>query len=183
LVSVADDVKLQLSFNPEIIKGYRQIGYENRALNDEDFLDDTKDAAEMGAGHQAIVVYEIVMTEPTAEAINYGSAYEEELAKTAADELIEEWCSISLRYKQPGENVSKGIQYSLDSKAYTNEPDKDWTFVTGVVELGLVLSHSAYAGTASLDEALQRVQISEQVSNEKDERRQELIGLIETLSR
>jgi Ca-activated chloride channel family protein len=183
LVSVADDVKLQLSFNPEIIKGYRQIGYENRALNDEDFLDDTKDATEMGAGHQAIVVYEIVMTEPTAGAIDYGSAYEEDLAKTTTDELIEEWCSVSLRYKQPGGNVSKGIRYSLNDRAYTNEPDKDWTFVTGVVELGLVLSHSSYAGTSSLNEALQRVRVAEKASSEKDERRQELIELITSLSK
>ena len=60
LVTLADDVKFQIEFNPKYIKGYRKIGYENRNLANEDFNDDTKDAGEMGAGHTVTVIYEIV---------------------------------------------------------------------------------------------------------------------------
>lgn len=60
LFTVATDVKLQLKFKPEAVKAYRLIGYENRLLATEDFDDDKKDAAEMGAGHSVTVLYEIV---------------------------------------------------------------------------------------------------------------------------
>ena len=51
LYTIAKDVKIQVEFNPAIIKGYRLIGYENRIMAAEDFNDDTKDAGELGAGH------------------------------------------------------------------------------------------------------------------------------------
>ena len=60
LYTVAKDVKLQIEFNPEQVKGYRQIGYENRALSAEDFADDTVDGGEIGAGHVVTALYEVV---------------------------------------------------------------------------------------------------------------------------
>lgn len=62
MLTVAKDVKLQIEFNPRYVSEYRLIGYENRALNNEDFDDDTKDAGEIGAGHSVTVLYEIVPT-------------------------------------------------------------------------------------------------------------------------
>lgn len=59
-VPLADDVKVQVEFNPACVKGYRLIGYENRALAAEEFEDDAVDAGEVGAGHQFAVAYEIV---------------------------------------------------------------------------------------------------------------------------
>jgi len=223
MVSVADDVKLQVEFNPDVIESYRLIGYDNRRLNDEDFLDDTKDAAEMGAGHQMIVAYEIIMKEkPEAteeegteedvvedeiiedEIVEDGvieenaledtaledetteedvvendaveeAASEEELEGLDDDEAILEadssdaldvnqWCTVSLRYKVPGEPVSKGIQFVVDDSVYTDDPDKDWVFISGVIEAGLILSQSAYIGSSTLKEALQLVKIAEQAA-------------------
>ena len=60
LVTIAKDVKIQVEFNPAKVKGYRLIGYENRILAAEDFNDDTKDAGEIGAGHNVTALYEIV---------------------------------------------------------------------------------------------------------------------------
>lgn len=60
LYTVAKDVKLQLEFNPTKIAAYRLIGYENRLLNKEDFNDDTKDAGELGAGHEVTALYEVI---------------------------------------------------------------------------------------------------------------------------
>ncbi|CAA9317427.1 MAG: Putative von Willebrand factor, vWF type A domain protein STM2315, partial [uncultured Gemmatimonadaceae bacterium] len=60
LVTVAKDVKLQVEFNPRRVAGYRLIGYENRALRDEDFNDDAKDAGELGAGHAVTALYELI---------------------------------------------------------------------------------------------------------------------------
>ena len=60
LITVAKDVKLQVEFNPMNVQAYRLIGYENRLLDYQDFSDDTKDAGDLGAGHEVIAFYEII---------------------------------------------------------------------------------------------------------------------------
>jgi len=47
--TIAKDCKVQITFNPEKVKAYRLIGYENRMLNNEDFENDKVDAGEIGA--------------------------------------------------------------------------------------------------------------------------------------
>jgi Ca-activated chloride channel family protein len=61
LVLIAKDVKLQVEWNPELVSAYRLIGYENRAIADEDFRDDVVDAGEIGSGHRVTALYEIVL--------------------------------------------------------------------------------------------------------------------------
>lgn len=59
LTVIARQAKLQVSFDPAQVAEYRLLGYENRALADEDFLDDTVDAGEVGAGHTVTALYEV----------------------------------------------------------------------------------------------------------------------------
>jgi Ca-activated chloride channel family protein len=173
MITVADDVKLQVEFNPAYIKGYRQIGYENRELSNADFTDDTKDAAEMGAGHQVIVVYEIVMKDSPLKIAGGDLAYQGE----QNDVENGEWLTLALRYKDPGAPVSKGISYTLDESAYTDEPDADWVFVSGVVEFGLVVKDSDNKGTSTVDEALLRAKMGAS----DDEKRGEFVELLKSL--
>jgi len=58
-VTVAKDVKIQLEFDPKVVLRWRQLGYENRAVRDQDFRNDKVDAGEIGAGHQVTCLYEI----------------------------------------------------------------------------------------------------------------------------
>jgi Ca-activated chloride channel family protein len=58
---IAMDAKVQVDFNPEVVARYRLIGFENRAVADDDFRDDTVDAGEIGAGHDVTALYEIKM--------------------------------------------------------------------------------------------------------------------------
>ncbi|MCA9899647.1 MAG: von Willebrand factor type A domain-containing protein [Anaerolineales bacterium] len=53
------DAKIQVEFDPNVVQQYRLIGYENRAIADEDFRNDTIDAAEFGAGHTAVAIYAV----------------------------------------------------------------------------------------------------------------------------
>ncbi len=55
------DAKVQVDFNPDVTDRYRLIGYENRAIADEDFRDDTVDAGEVGAGHSITALYELAL--------------------------------------------------------------------------------------------------------------------------
>jgi len=59
LQTVAKDAKIQVAFNPGTVQSWRLIGFENRALNDEDFRDDSVDAGEIGAGHTVTALYEV----------------------------------------------------------------------------------------------------------------------------
>lgn len=56
---IARDAKIQIDFNPEVVSYYRLIGYENRAIADEDFRDNSVDAGEIGAGHSAVALYAV----------------------------------------------------------------------------------------------------------------------------
>ncbi|MAT97331.1 MAG: hypothetical protein CL608_09335 [Anaerolineaceae bacterium] len=53
------DAKIQVEFDRNVVQQYRLIGYENRAIADEDFRNDTIDAAEFGAGHTAAAIYAV----------------------------------------------------------------------------------------------------------------------------
>ncbi|NRA40085.1 MAG: von Willebrand factor type A domain-containing protein, partial [Planctomycetes bacterium] len=56
---IAQDVKIQVQFDPAVVRRYRLIGYENRAIADKDFRNDSIDAGEVGSGQSATALYEI----------------------------------------------------------------------------------------------------------------------------
>jgi Ca-activated chloride channel family protein len=62
LDTVARDARVQVEFNPNAVSAYRLLGYENRAMADQDFSNPAADAGEVGAGHSVTALYEI---EPT----------------------------------------------------------------------------------------------------------------------
>lgn len=57
---IARDAKVQVDFNPDVVSYYRLIGYENRAIADQDFRNDRVDAGEIGAGHSATALYAVI---------------------------------------------------------------------------------------------------------------------------
>ena len=59
LQNIAKDTKVQVDFNPQVVRSFRLLGYENRDVADEDFRDDTVDAGEVGAGHSVTALYEM----------------------------------------------------------------------------------------------------------------------------
>ncbi len=59
LQTIALDAKVQVEFNTDVVMRYRLVGYENRAVADEDFRDNEVDAGEIGAGHSVTALYEI----------------------------------------------------------------------------------------------------------------------------
>jgi Ca-activated chloride channel family protein len=59
LQTIAIDAKVQVDFNPEVVMRYRLVGFENRAIADEQFRDNTVDAGEIGAGHSVTALYEV----------------------------------------------------------------------------------------------------------------------------
>jgi Ca-activated chloride channel family protein len=62
LQTVAKDARIQVKFNPQVVRRYRLVGYENRDIKDEQFRDDTVDAGEVGSGQCVTALYEIELT-------------------------------------------------------------------------------------------------------------------------
>lgn len=55
----ARDARVQVEFNPETVRKYRLIGYENRAKPDDSFEDDTEDFGEIGFRSDVTALYEV----------------------------------------------------------------------------------------------------------------------------
>ncbi|MBL9104660.1 MAG: VWA domain-containing protein [Myxococcales bacterium] len=114
LVTVAKDVKLQLEFNPATVAAYRLVGYENRRLANQDFKDDTKDAGELGAGHNVTGLYEIVpaghqVPGPEPDGLKYQRP---SVAFKASKELL----TVKLRYKQPDGDTSTELELPVSAQ-------------------------------------------------------------------
>ena len=173
LVTVAKDVKLQVEFNPAKVRGYRLIGYENRLLAAEDFADDKKDGGEIGAGHQVTALYEIAdvnsaqeLTVPesryqgtgAAEAVTESGQAGEEPADDPADEQAEpapfadEYLTVNLRYKAPGEDTSSLLVYPVGEESVLEEADENMTWAACVSAFGMTLRRSEYLGDMTLED-------------------------------
>ena len=151
LYAVADDVKFQIEFNPAKVAAYRQIGYENRALDNQDFEDDAKDAGEVGAGACVTVLYELVPAGELPE--NSGLKYQASSLTEAAESG--EWLTLSTRYKQPGGEASQLETTVIDDASFTESPSGDFLFAAAVAEFGMILTDSAHRGDTGYETVLE----------------------------
>ena len=148
LFSIADDVKVQVEWNPAAVAEYRLIGYETRALRREDFNNDAVDAGELGAGHSVTALYEITPVGSAArltDPLRYGETAETGAAPT--DELG----FLSLRYKSPGDEASRLIETPI---AMDLAADADTSFVAAIAGFGELLRGSDYLGDWGYAEAI-----------------------------
>ena len=154
LVPFADDVKVQVEFNPGQVKAYRLVGYENRALAAEDFLDDAVDAGDVGPNAQFTVAYEIVPADSTYEVnlpdLKYGDTG---AANESADS--DEWLTCSLRYRAFSDNEVHQQSLAVGEADAAGDPGDDWRFASAVIAFGMLASGSDHAGTATIDGVLE----------------------------
>lgn len=140
LFPIANDVKIQVEFNPATIAEYRLIGYETRALRREDFNNDAVDAGEVGAGHQVTAIYEITPVGSPAvmnDDLRYGQA-------TAAAANTDELAFLRLRYKAPGATESRLIETPVPTEL--GAPGDDVRFSAAIAGFGQLLRGSEFLG-------------------------------------
>ncbi|MBI2921614.1 MAG: VWA domain-containing protein [Planctomycetes bacterium] len=149
LITIAKDVKIQVEFNPSKVAGYRLIGYENRVMAAKDFNDDTKDAGEIGAGHQVTALYEIV---PAGAEVPGGTTdplkYQKppEVPANPSNELL----TVKLRWKKPDGDVSDKIEVPLADPGEDRIGASDeFEFAASVAAFGMLLRKSEHAGQAT----------------------------------
>ena len=171
--TVAKDVKLQLEFNPQYVKEYRLVGYENRALANEDFEDDKKDAGEIGAGHTVTALYELV---PAKGATTDGLRYQKQVEKGFANELA----FLKIRYKDPIVKDAKSVEESTPIPFTLTEfakTDDDYRFASAVAEWGMLLRNSKYKAKSSYSQVLDLAKNAR--GKDEEGYRKEFIRLVE----
>jgi Ca-activated chloride channel family protein len=151
LFTLAKDVKVQVEFNPALVREYRLLGYENRLLAAEDFNDDHKDAGELGAGQQVTALYEVV---PVGGAPSTNDAspvdaltYQQTTTRPATSQ---ELLTVKLRYQEPGGSPSHLLTLPVrDSQPAEAHASDNLRWAAAVAQFGLLLRGSRYAGTAT----------------------------------
>jgi Ca-activated chloride channel family protein len=153
---IAQDVKLQVDFDPAQVKRYRLVGYENRAIADKDFRNDTVDAGEIGSGHTVTALYEV------------------ELAPGAGAGL----CTVRVRAKAPRGVEASERAFPFPASALAERFDgasRDLRFATAVMGAAEVFRQSPHARDWNYD-AL--VEIATSAAGDAPERR-EFVSLLE----
>lgn len=183
LFTIAKDVKLQLEFNPAVVKAYRLIGYENRMLKSEDFNNDKKDAGELGSGHTVTALYEIVPAEGARSSTPLHKVDDlkyQEVKTTPKALLSEEMVTIKLRYKAPDGNTSKLLQTIVQKNGIaSNQTSDNFRFSAAVASFGMLLRDSDYKGTSSYPEVLQLAESAR--GADKEGYRIEFINLVKSM--
>ncbi|MDD3996672.1 MAG: VWA domain-containing protein [Sphaerochaetaceae bacterium] len=182
LFTVAKDVKIQVEFNPAIIREYRLIGYENRMLAREDFNDDSKDAGEMGSGQTVTAFYELIpQTNQTPVQSNVDPLIFQQSTIIPSEDMM----AFRLRYKDPSDGMpeqeSKLISMMVNVSDIKQEFDtihEDFRFATAVIEYGLLLRDSPFKSDSNWDSVIERARYAKGM--DLDGYRSEFVMLAET---
>ena len=153
---IAQDVKLQVEFDPAQVARYRLVGYENRDIADRDFRNDKVDAGEIGSGHTVTALYEL------------------ELKSGAGEGLA----TVRLRAKRPRGETASEHAYRFPARALAAsfpEASADLRFATAVMGAAELLRHSPHAERWSFDQVLDIARAATPAGNAE---REEFVSLL-----
>ena len=163
LTLAARDAKIQVEFNPAAVRSYRLLGFENRAIEDDEFRDDTRDAGEVGAGQSSTAVYELELAGPS-------EGGEGQVA------------TVTLRYRRPKSEAITEITAGLtvaDIAASFGAAGVRFRLAAVAAEFAEVLRDSPYAEGSDMTELLEEAEaVVENLPD--DDAAAELARLIET---
>lgn len=147
LATVAQDVKIQVEFNPATVKEYRLVGYTNRTLRNEDFNNDKVDAGDIGSGHSVTAIYEII---PQGK---QGWLNESRYQKApAASGGKNEYAFVKVRYKLPGQSTSKLIEQAVPAVSIPlTQADEDTRLALAAASYAQALRGGEYNGKLDWD--------------------------------
>ncbi len=158
LVTIAKDVKIQIEFNPAKVAHYRLIGYENRMLAAKDFNDDLKDAGDIGAGHSVTALYELIPAEESVVVKGIDApegtdslVFQSSTGLSTRGKDAGESVAVRLRYKDPGEDISKVQVFAKkDDQQTMTSVSSDFKFCAAVASFGMILRNSNNKGESNI---------------------------------
>ncbi|MEJ0041647.1 MAG: VWA domain-containing protein [Rhizomicrobium sp.] len=151
LFTIANDVKIQVEFNPARVAEYRLIGYETRMLNRTDFNNDKVDAGDIGSGTTVTALYEITPVgskAAMADPLRY--------ARPAKGDANDELAFLKIRYKLPGETASKLIERPIGNADIAKDfatVAPDMRFAASVAGAAQLMRHDPYIKDFDYDRA------------------------------
>ncbi len=155
LLTIAKDVKIQIEFNPNVVAEYRLLGYENRALKDEDFTNDKVDAGEVGAGHTVTALYELTLVGANSTKLPESRYQDDKSPVSINDNFSNELGFLKIRYKKPDGQISTEMSAPLSSESLARRaPTDNIKFAAAVAGFGELLRGSKYTETWNYDDAL-----------------------------
>ncbi|MRG94369.1 vWA domain-containing protein [Polyangium spumosum] len=157
---IARDVKIQVEFDPKVVKEYRLIGYENRDIADKDFRNDKVDAGEIGNGHAVTAIYDVVLKD------------------TKASPIV-----LRLRHKQPlsGDTATESA-FKMDPSSIVASFDaagRDFRFAATVAAFAEVLRQSPHARNWSMKDI---ARLADQAASTQSDQ-QEFVSLVHRAER
>ncbi len=177
LFTIAKDVKLQVEFNPLLVKEYRLIGYANRVLEDRDFNNDKIDAGDLGAGHTVTAMYELVMIGSEEEEESDIDPLKYQTKNVPNTEYQDEVLTVKFRYKKPEGTKSILMQHVLKNEDVLQNSNA-FNFSASVANFGMLLRASDYRGNFNFDKV---ISLAEDNLKEGDkQRRKEFIELVQS---
>src|SRR5690606_9038606 len=140
-----------IEFNPKHVQSYRLIGYENRKLRDEDFIDDSIDAGELGSGHTVTALYKIIPTGAESEFTKNIPTLKYTDTKAKPGNYNDELATIKFRYKKPDGEKSIEMANTIEHKYKPlASASADLKFSASVAWFGLKLRDSKLIGNKSV---------------------------------
>ncbi|WP_052598089.1 von Willebrand factor type A domain-containing protein [Aureispira sp. CCB-QB1] len=179
MFTIAKDVKIQIEFNPKMVKAYRLIGYENRLLANEDFDDDTKDAGELGAGHTVTAIYEVILANSkSTQTIHQAADLKYQTTKVSGNET--DLMTVKFRYKPIKSDQSILLEQVLKNTAITNldSSSDNYRFSAAVAGFGMLLRNSKFKGSATYDSVLELAKGA--LGNDKEGYRTEFLQMVQS---
>ncbi|MFT4725989.1 MAG: Ca-activated chloride channel family protein [Granulosicoccus sp.] len=152
LLTIAEDVKIQVEFNSTTVSEYRLIGYTNRHLANEDFDNDNVDAGEIEAGHTVTALYEIALTGQAGEK-HTANRYEPTVPPPTSNTL-NEIAHVRLRYKLPSHSESLLVANIVSTEQIQdtfNNATEDFRFAASVASFGQLLLQSQHLNDFNFD--------------------------------
>jgi Ca-activated chloride channel family protein len=185
MIHIAKDMKLQVEFNPMLVRAYRLLGYETRAVADTSFRDDSVDGGEVGAGHRVTALYELVLTDGTLpSAAGTGSTGDGDAAQLTREVGNDELVRVKIRYKQPGSAegaAAQEVSATLAPSAILAEAsaaDASTRWAIAVASFAELLAKSPYVDKSALTKI--RALIEPSVGDDPD--RREFLTLFDKIS-
>ena len=180
LFTIAKDVKLQIEFNPAIVQGYRLIGYENRMLNKEDFIDDKKDAGDLGSGHTVTALYEIIPVGVQSDFLKKTDTLKYQVPEKFSNFTFgTEMMTLKMRYKQPDDSTSKLMEVAvMDQQTALQFTSANFRFAAAVAGFGMLLRNSSFKQQVSYKEVISMA--GNAIGADKEGYRKEFLQLVQS---
>jgi Ca-activated chloride channel family protein len=157
ITHVAKDMKIQVELNPDKVVAYRLLGYEDRAIADQNFRNDSTDAGEVGAGHRVTALYEMVLTGGTVPMAAGAPVPDDGEPSTLPREVgPDDFVLVKVRYKTvdatdttPAIEIAGSLPSVLLAQSL-GVADADMQWAVAVAALAEILKTSPYANKSFL---------------------------------